>query len=1502
MFRKIFRALKQAFIGYLLVTAGRGASVRSQEQDRIVKINDGLRTLEVKFDPASKWGNAHIIKEQEDHIELDPELQADELRDQYNIIKFKNIRNEPYSFGESLDENFKNDLVIQKVLFQSEQIIIFLLTELNLRGVSTEERVKFLNNLKTYVEDGTLHNMLSQSLKDESPKKIKLYVNSVKYSLSSLKDLLKELYENLNSDYDIFRDEENKPITAFALASHFHYTQLKSFLKHFPESVNIFKKLDIIVNDPNDKNALLHLNNNAPLYLNRIAVNYNLVNVFKELIKANVNPNVCLKLVYPNNTIKVPILHLMVKYNETEYVHKLIRDGADIDTKDSEGHTVFDYAKDKPEILKLLKDGKNREDERYWKKFIDKLDVTKDSLLPASYQRILIEKAQEKFIRDDYLGSVIFDLVYLGKSEEEINKYLDENVYNELDNIDLYKEAVSSWVNKRYEDISKYGPNSFNLENTLDLCISNGLKRRINIILKHGTTLERFNQNDINIQDYFIDDKIDTSKPYLYSVLFNPNYKEIFKALVDHGINPNVKVRLEGQDKYFPLLHIMTRFNDLDSVAKLIKEGADIDAKDSGGLTAFDYAKDKPEILELLENNKLTEEERYWDRFIESDLKNNIDDVSSNKLAIRKLYKDSETYLDSTYADILDLVFLGKSKNDIYDCLANSIYNSLKNTANPPSLEYDLTQNDRASFIYSMVGKSKKEIYDYLVAEQYNASNTSANLVALLNMIKNWLHFRDVAVHSGDSSNFESILISMFDGEYSRFRGIPIATPLEIMITKGYINQVNTLLKYSPSFNIFDKKDIYISEYFIEDNADKSKPLLNSVLLKPSYKELFETLSGYAINANVKIRLEGQDKFFPLLHVMTRFNDSFSVLKLLMDGADPYQKDSEGYTAFDYAKDKPEILELFESHRSQWEDVKYYIRPAMLVSATTIIVGYIFNIKDFIKNFIDRAVIDLEENRLKIFTRACLDGLGVNEGLSFSQERHSKQINLNFIKKELNISPYSHNWDLSHLPYGDKFNKSKNKVKFEKIDLINILKTKLKEVQLNLALSSQAEVQTVAEKLNKELKHALIQPHYARFEEAEKQKAKVVTSTPTVPVTPVVSAPPKPIVTKSVETEEQKEIIRQRIKKENKEKENREKGTRDKKRHLEHELKKQEEARKLAEKAAAEERKQEWRQQKEELKKLKKLSKPEKIEEQDLVIDEPKKGPKKPEKVEESNNNSKPEKEEPLSTVNKDIAKKYLEKAKNEASYAFNKLVNQPKNNIDSVLYSIVTTIEKFVQIEELGGAQTDAMKYTVDLKSLKLLRNTIVRGYPTINNGFVSCLAEVSEYLTKVCSNIELALDNSSNREPVDQIYYQVRANCPKNHSPNNEYHLMDELKNSIEAFIINGRKWQGDLSDQDSKKAALYNLAKIGQIRNDLGETVFVLKNHKFFEDVLSYSYKRERNKVFHARDVKFQEFFNLIDKAKKELMPTLMANIEDLGKERDVKVPAPHNFNPSFGADRC
>jgi hypothetical protein len=125
-----------------------------------------------------------------------------------------------------------------------------------------------------------------------------------------------------------------------------------------------------------------------------------------------------------------------------------------------------------------------------------------------------------------------------------------------------------------------------------------------------------------------------------------------------------------------------------------------------------------------------------------------------------------------------------------------------------------------------------------------------------------------------------------------------------------------------------------------------------------------------------------------------------------------------------------------------------------------------------------------------------------------------------------------------------------------------------------------------------------------------------------------------------------------------------------------------------------------------------------------------------------------------------------------------------------------------------------------------------------------------------------------------------------------------MDELKISIEALIINGKNGKVIYLIKIQKKAALYNLAKIGQIRNDLGETMFVLKNHKFFEDVLSYSYKKERNKVFHADEVIFQKIFNMIYKTEKELLPTLMVNKKDLRAEREVKGTVPYGLSPSFG----
>jgi ankyrin repeat protein len=1091
------------------------------------------------------------------------------------------------------------------------------------------------------------------------------------------------------------------------------------------------------------------------------------------------------------------------------------------------------------------------EEEKFWYKEANAFKKTGTHL-----QKDDVEFVQGIIQREKTVYAKTTDMLLSDVSREVIEKYIaDEKDHLTPEGAGVLEETFKILLiwrdfNQMIAGGSVFKPilmQRFSDISNLKGYIAYANKAYIEVILKHGAKLDSYNENDIVIESFHLESKIDTSKPYLYSVLLNTDFKSLFKLLIDNGINPNVKFTLKGENKSFPLLHIMAKYNDNESVRKLLENGANPLTQDFEGNDASVYVKDNPKMVKMLEEAK------------------------ANLKQYLPSYQDEE-YIEKFYRKIYSLNFPSHSYNKE---LRSTLFKILH------IAQVHEKHIERVMDVILTKG-SREELDDEIT--YFN--DTGATLKEYIeNLIEKHTKRTQLLVAQYGDNYKEHFLNDIID-----YRGTVIGE----YIYEGNDGVVNTILRHNANLDIFNSQNIIMrpNSYFEEESNEKY--ILNKAYISPSHLKIYRKLVDNNINPNVMVEVEGTDRKYPLLHIMIRFNDVLAVRRLLENGANIFLKDFEGNTALDYAKDNPVMK----------QELEYYIgakiMPYVYTGGGLLTLGLLYakgkDIYAKIQSFLG-GVIDLiksprdylsnkaTETRTRYFKELALEGFEIKD-VELVQAEGKSDIILKHKKNSTtgrSIVSFGEN-DIINVAHSKEFlEQNKRSLTFDNSKIVEMFKDKLKAVKINLRTASEKEVEKVAKEYNKQVKTELLK-QYQPFRNFIAKKAP-----DTKPVS-IVSNTTKIEVSSKNGKEEASSVqakgsdnILKRNKKEKNSKE--EKGKNKKKKELEEKLRRQVEEKKAKEEAEKKRRKEE-----------RKIAK---VKEEKPKINSGK---------EEVNDNS-PKKEIKKGEIadpkaheaNIDKALKYLRTIKDESDYALNSIINNPSNK-DGIYFSVITIIEKLMQIGELGGLQKTAIDNEVDMSSLKDFRNTIVKKYPEINTKFEKCLTKVCEYLSKVSYNLGAALNNSDDRQEtkdvkkqIKEIYKDNKFNCKS------EYELMDELKQSLKEFISNGNEWLNNVTNSDAKRKCLYNLAKIGQIRNDLGETNFVKQNNKFFENVLPYEFKGERNKIVHGDAVKvtFPTLRNLIKLAEKELLPTIKINKPDLKEERKRKIePLPNGAEIGFG----
>jgi uncharacterized protein with HEPN domain len=517
---------------------------------------------------------------------------------------------------------------------------------------------------------------------------------------------------------------------------------------------------------------------------------------------------------------------------------------------------------------------------------------------------------------------------------------------------------------------------------------------------------------------------------------------------------------------------------------------------------------------------------------------------------------------------------------------------------------------------------------------------------------------------------------------------------------------------------------------------------------------------------------------------------------------------------------------------------------------------------------------------MDIFNENAFSGFDIKD-TAFVYDINEDKFSLSFNDKKLNENSIV-NIDKSSLPNSEQRNYLKKPRRLNVLNktIVEAMKNQLtvlefKDFGLKHLFVTTDYIVKKAKEINQRVKEAIVKEHpsYKDYV-AKKESAKSITPTQGGEV-------------KLIETNEKTETKRGNLTAKTKPEE---KGRNDDKRSERTRKLLFEKNKKEKELAESEARHQKWLAKKEEEKKRKeaapklKPGKEEIVEEKEIH----KLNPGKEEIREEDNE---------LAQANKARANELIKDIKAEAKYAFNNFKFPKEKSRAASLYSFITAIEKLDDLKELGGEQKVIVEKLVDLRSLKNLRNLIVKNYDQVDLNCIKKITDICNYLVNTIDKIEKALHGES---VTQELKINKRVNSlVVSVSKKNDVAKLDELISVTKDFIDFGKMWKdSEYIDGTALRAAFFCLARIGNIRGEISEK-FAKDNEKFFIEILSYDYKKVRNKIFHgSADINtLQSLITLLEQTETSLYPTLTANIEELRKNQGIKEPMPNDFAPEF-----
>jgi uncharacterized protein with HEPN domain len=651
--------------------------------------------------------------------------------------------------------------------------------------------------------------------------------------------------------------------------------------------------------------------------------------------------------------------------------------------------------------------------------------------------------------------------------------------------------------------------------------------------------------------------------------------------------------------------------------------------------------------------------------------------------------------------------------------------------------------------------------------------------------------------------------------------------------------------------------------------------------IKSNYIEIFKGMIDLGVNPNLKLlsTQNPNEDYSTILHVMTYYNQEEYVKKLLENGAKPNLLDSSGYKASHYAK-TPEIRDFLKSKETKnpiLDGLKYLWS---LKQSTILIWGIISTIASAVTGSLLRNLKIRQAELIYKFNEHVFAGFDMKDTY-FIYDSTNDELTLKVNEKKLNDTNilFIEKTSLPNFERQDYLKKAHRLIVSNKT-IVEEMKKQLsvmgsESFGLIYLLTKEQYIIKKAKEINQRVKEAIVKEHssYKDFI-AKKESAKSITQTHGGEV-------------KLIETNEKTETKKGNLTAKTKPEE---KGTNDDKRSERTRKLLLEKNKKEKELAESEARHQEWLAKKEEEKKRKeadpklKPGKEEIVEEKEIPNLKPGK-----EEIKEDNNE--------LAQPNKARANELIKDIKAEAKYAYNNFKFTKEKSRAASLYSFITAIEKLEDLKELGGEQKVIVEKLIDLRSLKYLRNLIVKNYDQVDLNCIKKITDISDYLMATIDKIERALHGES---VTQELNINKRVNSlVAIVNKKNDVAKLDELKQVTEDFINFGKMWKdSEYMDGTALRAAFFCLARIGNIRGEISEE-FAKDNEKFFTEILSYDYKKARNKIFHgSADINtLHSLIKLLEQTKTSLYPTLVVNIGDLRKAQEVKEQVPNDFVPKF-----
>jgi ankyrin repeat protein len=273
----------------------------------------------------------------------------------------------------------------------------------------------------------------------------------------------------------------------------------------------------------------------------------NIKGAIKELIKGGAEINA------QNNKQRTPLLEAVYIIKDIESIKALIQGGSDVNLADDNGHTALHYASmgnDEKVVEMLIQAGANTN------------AVNVYGLKPIFYAEM---RNKEKIVE-----------VLKGKRERKNLSEIGVG-YKNVKPRDVYKEMLKEIESKSYEGINEKNKDG---ETVLHLAVSYGSEEKIKELIEKGA--------DVNIEDN------KGRKALHYAALFGKT--KTVKVLIKKGANINAT----DNSMYVPL-HLACLTGKKGTVKELIKAGCNVNAVDKFGHSPLYYARNKTELVKLLE-------------------------------------------------------------------------------------------------------------------------------------------------------------------------------------------------------------------------------------------------------------------------------------------------------------------------------------------------------------------------------------------------------------------------------------------------------------------------------------------------------------------------------------------------------------------------------------------------------------------------------------------------------------------------------------------------------------------------------------------------------------------------------------------------------------------------------------------------------------------------------------------------------------------------------------